>query len=69
MPEVDHPLVGAEIEVLRILNGEDVPGWCAGAAMWECARSLRSYGYAAGTYHITQKGKDLLKELDYASAS
>lgn len=49
-----------EEEVLRILNGEDVPGWAAGAAMWTCAEWLKDNGYACGQYQITQKGKDYL---------
>lgn len=52
-----------EIEVLRILNGEDVPGWSAGAAMWACAASLVGMGLAEGTYRITQAGKDFLSTL------
>lgn len=53
-----------ELEVLRILNGEDVPGWVAGAAMWACAASLVGMGYARGTYEITQSGKDYLASLE-----
>ena len=53
-----------EIEVLRILNGEDVPGWCAGAAMNVCCENLRRMGYATGTYQISPRGKEFLKELD-----
>jgi hypothetical protein len=49
-----------EIEVLRILNGENVPGWTAGAAMWSCAAALVGMGLAEGTYRITQAGKDFL---------
>lgn len=52
-----------EIEILRILNGEDIPGWTWGAAMSACASSLRSMGYAEGSYKITEKGKKFLKEL------
>jgi len=53
-----------DIEVLRILNGEDIPGWRWGAAMSTCAESLKGMGYATGTYHISSKGKEFLKELD-----
>lgn len=57
-------LTPLEIDVLRTMNGEDVPGMIAGAAMWEAARSLRAMGYAAGTYHITIAGKAYLAMLD-----
>lgn len=53
-----------ETEVLRILNGEDVPGWRWGAAMAECCSALKGGGYATGTYTITPKGKDYLAALD-----
>lgn len=59
MPE-PQTLNQMEVEVLRILNGEDVPGWTWGAGMASVAQSLCSYGYAAGSYHITQAGKDYL---------
>jgi hypothetical protein len=57
-----------EVEVLRILNGEDVPGWVAGAAMNECCSALKGKGYAAGTYHITDQGRDFLKVMNYAQS-
>lgn len=60
-----HNLIEMEIEVLRILNGEDVPGWVAGAAMNACAETLRNRGYASFGYTITDKGVALLKELGY----
>lgn len=47
-------------EVLRILNGEDVPGWTWGAAMAECAEWLKKNGYAVGNYEISEKGKNYL---------
>ncbi len=50
-----------EKEVLRILNGEDVPGWCWGAAMAVCCEWLKGHGYAKGMYEITDKGKEYLK--------
>lgn len=50
-------------EVLRILNGEDVPGWSWGAAMGECCEWLKRHGYAKGNYEITEKGRDYLKEI------
>lgn len=57
-----------EIEVLRILNGEDVPGWCWGAAMSECCQALKARGLASGMYHITQAGKDCLRAIAGESA-
>ena len=48
-------------EVLRILNGEDVPGWTWGAAMSVCCSWLKHNGYAKGCYEITEKGKEFLK--------
>lgn len=64
MKTVDVDLIPMEIEVLRILNGEDIPGWSWGAAMAVCCETLRGLGYAKGCYEITQAGKDLLKEID-----
>lgn len=52
-----------EIEVLRILNGEDVPGWRWGGAMSVCCENLKSLGLAEGLYEISDKGKAFLKEL------
>ena len=51
-----------EHDVLRILNGEDMPGWHPGAAMSECLGWLKEAGYAAGLYHITRKGMDFLSK-------
>ena len=56
--------IDMEIEVLRILNGEDVPGWSWGAAMSVCCESLKEMGYAKGMYEISEKGKNFLKTLD-----
>lgn len=53
-----------EVEVLRILNGEDVPGWTWGAAMAVCCTSLKAMGYAQGMYEISQNGRDYLARLD-----
>lgn len=50
-----------EKEVLRILNGEDVPGWSWGAAMSACCEWLKENGYAQGLYEISEKGKEYLK--------
>lgn len=56
-----------DIEVLRILNGDDVPGWGWGGAMSVCLEFLRSVGLAKGTYEITDKGKEFLRKNDYGS--
>lgn len=63
MTLIDHGLLDMEIEVLRILNGEDVPGWTWGAAMAECCSGLKARGYAKGTYEITDRGRELLAAL------
>ena len=55
-------LIEMEVEVLRILNGEDVPGWSWGAAMAVCCEHLKSEGYAKGSYEITETGKKYLKD-------
>lgn len=60
-------LVSSEVEVLRILSGEEVPGWTWGAAMAECLSSLKGRGYAAGLYHITPKGRQYLAALHAAA--
>lgn len=52
-----------DLDVLRVLNGEDVPGMVAGAAMWTAAAWLVGRGYAQGSYQITQKGRDYLAAL------
>jgi len=58
--------IEAEVEVLRILNGEDVPGWCWGAAMATCCAALVKMGYACFGYDITDAGRAYLKKLDEA---
>lgn len=50
-----------EVEVLRILNGEDIPGWTWGAAMAVCCENLKTMGLATGLYEITEKGKEYLR--------
>lgn len=55
-----------ELEVLRILNGEDVPGWTWGAAMSVCCENLKSMGFAKGMYEISDKGKEFLNEVLYS---
>lgn len=59
---IKEPLTDMEIEVLRILNDEDVPGWTWGAAMAVCCENLKALGYAEGMYEISYKGKDFLYE-------
>jgi len=49
-----------DYEVLRILNGEDVPGWSWGAAMSVCCSWLKKNGYAEGMYKISDKGRQYL---------
>ena len=49
-----------EYDVLRILNGEDVPGWSWGAAMAVCCEWLKANGYAQNMYEITDKGRQFL---------
>lgn len=61
----NHNLTDMDIEVLRILNGEDVEGWVPGAAMNVCAEYLRKLGYASFGYEITDKGRAFLKEQGY----
>jgi hypothetical protein len=55
-----------EVEVLRILNGEDVPGWTWGAAMAACCESLVGMGLANNGYSITEKGREFLNVLGLA---
>ena len=54
-----------DVEVLRILNGEDIPGWRWSAAMTVCCEFLKSCGYAKGSYEITDRGKAALENLGY----
>jgi len=58
-PEMTH----YELDTLRILNGESVPGYVAGAAANVCASWLKGRGYAEGHYAISQKGRDYLAAL------
>ena len=46
-----------EINILRVLNGEDVPGLMWGAAMSAACGHLKGTGYATGLYEITDKGR------------
>ena len=58
-------LTDCEREVLRILNGEDVPGWVAGAALWTVCEELAERGLAAGHYHITPAGRAAIKDTEH----
>lgn len=55
-----------ELEVLRIINGEDVPGWTWGAAMSAVLSHLRGAGLVAldgaGKAQITDAGRAALEE-------
>ena len=51
-------------EVLRILNGESVEGWCKGAAFNVCATWLRRNGYVDTSHRLTTKGSNYLKEVE-----
>lgn len=53
-----------EVEVLRILNGEDVPGWTWGAAMAVCCENLKNMGLATGSYEISETGKKFLTNAE-----
>lgn len=59
-------LCDMDVEVLRIRNGEDVEGWCAGAAFNTCCVYLQKRGFLDFGWTITDKGVALLKELGYA---
>lgn len=50
-----------QVEVLRVLAGEEVPGFVWGAAVTEAAESLKEAGLAAGRYHITAEGRATLR--------
>lgn len=62
MTELEH-------QVLRIVSGEDVPGWTWGAAMGACLGFLRSSGYVklqptanGSEYAMTKLGQQYLAE-------
>lgn len=61
-PDPDMTLY--ELDTLRVLNGEDVPGWVGGAEANVCCAWLKSRGYAEGHYQISQKGVAYLAALD-----
>ena len=52
-----------ERDIMRHLNGEDVPGLSWGAAMGEALEFLRGDGYVrqrAGRYELTDEGRRAL---------
>jgi len=49
-----------EWDVLRLLNGEDVPSVVAGAALWSACEVLVERGLAEGHYRITDLGRQAL---------
>lgn len=63
----DSKLSEYDVKVLRVINGEDIPGIIAGAALWATAAWLKGRGYAQGHYEIAQKGRDYLAALESAS--
>jgi hypothetical protein len=64
---VDPEMTHYELDTLRVLNGEEVPGWVPGAAANVCASRLKGRGYATGHYEITQKGRAYLAGLSGSS--
>lgn len=59
-----------DIETLRMLNGEEVPGYVGGAGTMECVKYLRRCGLVdrtvtekALTYEINDAGRKFLAEL------
>jgi len=54
-----------DVEFLSILAGDKIspePSW--GAWMTAAGEWCKGHGYAHGTYHITEKGTDLLRQLE-----
>jgi hypothetical protein len=58
------PMTDMDVDVLRILNGEDVHGYVWGAAIAVTLEYLKGRGYAHGCYEITEKGKRALQALE-----
>ena len=55
-----------EEDVLRAINGEDGPGgvqWW-GAGLTAAAEYLKGIGFVAGSYHITDEGRNYLRNLE-----
>ena len=61
---MDPEMTAWELDVLRVLNGEDVPGFVGGAACNVACSWLKGRGYAQGSYAISQKGRDYLATLE-----
>jgi hypothetical protein len=59
----DPEMTSYELDTLRVLNGENVPGWIPGAAANVCCAWLKGRGYAQGMYEISPKGKAYLAAL------
>jgi hypothetical protein len=59
----DPEMTAYELDTLRVMNGESVPGWVGGAAANVCASWLKGRGYAEGHYSISQKGREYLAQL------
>jgi len=56
-------LTASEIEMLEILAGKkELLYW--GAWVTATCEYLKSRGYVAGTYYITEKGKDFLAQME-----
>lgn len=60
---VDPEMCEYELQILRVMAGEEVSGVSAGAAMWSAAAWLKGRGYAVGHYEISQKGREYLANL------
>jgi hypothetical protein len=58
--ELEPDMTVHDYEVLRILDGQDVPGWTWGAAMGICCEWLCKKGYAKPGYDITVNGVHFL---------
>lgn len=60
---MEPPSGSYELDILRTLDGREVQGVVSGAAMWQCATSLKRQGFADGFYKITDKGREHLAQL------
>jgi hypothetical protein len=65
----DPEMTPYELDTLRILNGEVVRGYVAGAAANVCAAWLKGRGYAEGHYAISHKGREYLAAMDTGQAA
>lgn len=59
----DPDMTAFELDVLRVMNGEEMPDMVGGAAMWSACAWLKGRGYAEGHYSISQKGREYLEAL------